>query len=447
MEFFIEYGLFLAKAVTILVCVLVTVGFMAAMNHRKSGTGEGNIEVKSYNDQLQQMNQHMKQAVLDKSAQKADRKAEKAEKKKSKLAAKQMSQQAAQQESSVPGSVANAATQNASDAQGDAQSAVEAQSTESIHVTLGATDAQQAPDSQGDAQPAPDPKATDANPADTQGEAAPQIESDAPEVALKASESQPPGTHVGQAKSNLFVIDFEGDIQASKVTCLREEITAILSIASERDEVLVRVESPGGLIPGYGLAASQLLRIRRQGIPLTVAVDKVAASGGYMMACIANRIIAAPFAVLGSIGVVAQVPNFHRFLQGKDIDVEVMTAGEYKRTLTLFGENTEAGREKFQSELDDIHLLFKDFVAEHRPGVNMDEVGTGEAWYGRRALERHLIDELKSSDEYMIEQAAERQVFQVKYVQHKSRLDRFMDKFTRLSSLLGKVDSPHNHIQ
>ena len=231
------------------------------------------------------------------------------------------------------------------------------------------------------------------------------------------------------------MLDFEGDLQASAVASLREEITAVLAIAASTDEVLVRLESPGGVVPGYGLAASQLGRIRSQGLALTVAVDKVAASGGYMMACIASKIIAAPFALLGSIGVIAQVPNFHRFLKGKEVDVEVMKAGQYKRTLTLLGRNTEEDRQKFQHELDDLHSLFKDFVQENRPQVDLAEVATGEAWYGRRALERKLVDELKTSDEYLVEQCATREVFQVKYVVHKHRWERLMEKFVGMAPL------------
>lgn len=252
----------------------------------------------------------------------------------------------------------------------------------------------------------------------------------------------------GATPSRLFVIDFDGDILATEVACLREEITAVLSVASKEDEVLLRLESPGGVVHGYGLAASQLQRIRAQGLPLTVAVDKVAASGGYMMACIGTRIIAAPFALLGSIGVVAQIPNFYRFLRGKDVDVEVLTAGEYKRTLTLFGENTEAGRRKFQSELDDLHSLFKDFVAENRPQLDTEVVGTGETWYGRRALEQQLVDELQTSDEYIVAQCAQRDVFLVKYVLRKKRLDRLMEKASMLLSARGalQADLPNQHI-
>ena len=230
-------------------------------------------------------------------------------------------------------------------------------------------------------------------------------------------------------RNRVFVIDFEGDVQASAVEGLREEVSAILSVATDLDEVVVKLESPGGMVHSYGLAASQLLRIAAKNIQLTIAVDKVAASGGYMMACIGSKIIAAPFALLGSIGVVAQIPNFHRLLKNKDIDVEVLTAGEYKRTLTMFGENTEKGREKFVAELEDVHSLFKEFVSENRPIVDTDKVATGEAWYGKRALEQQLVDELMTSDEYIISKCEDNDVFQVKYVEDTNRVDKLMDRF------------------
>jgi serine protease SohB len=233
-------------------------------------------------------------------------------------------------------------------------------------------------------------------------------------------------------RPRMFVLDFVGDVQASEVVNLREEITAILSVAEEQDEVLIRLESPGGVVHGYGLAASQLQRIRNKSVSLTVAVDKVAASGGYMMACIANKIIAAPFSLLGSIGVVAQIPNFHRVLKKNDIDVEILTAGEYKRTLTIFGENTDKAREKFVDDLEDVHELFKDFVSENRPQLDIEKVATGEAWFGKRALERDLVDELKTSDEYIVDSCADRNVFLVKYVIHKNKIDKIFERVTRL---------------
>src|SRR5690606_11055820 len=204
----------------------------------------------------------------------------------------------------------------------------------------------------------------------------------------------------GLRKPRVFVLDFDGDIKASATDNLRHEVTALLSLASAEDEVVLRLESGGGMVHGYGLAASQLARIRQAGVPLTVCVDKVAASGGYMMACIGDKVLSAPIAILGSIGMVAQLPNVHRLLKKHDIDFEVLTAGEYKRTLTVFGENTEKGREKFQEDLETTHELFKNFVGRYRPQLSIDEIATGEVWLGVSALNKHLVDELKTSDEY-----------------------------------------------
>ncbi|MCQ3029472.1 protease SohB [Pseudomonas syringae] len=227
-----------------------------------------------------------------------------------------------------------------------------------------------------------------------------------------------------EPKSRVYVLDFDGDIKASATESLRHEITALLTLATDKDEVVLRLESGGGMVHSYGLASSQLARIRQAGIPLTICIDKVAASGGYMMACIGDKIISAPFAILGSIGVVAQLPNVNRLLKKHDIDFEVLTAGEYKRTLTVFGENTEKGREKFQQDLDITHDLFKNFVANYRPQLAIDEVATGEVWLGVAALDKQLVDELKTSDEYIGARAKTAEVFHLHYVQRKSLQER-----------------------
>ncbi|ROM34283.1 protease SohB [Pseudomonas poae] len=227
-----------------------------------------------------------------------------------------------------------------------------------------------------------------------------------------------------EAKPRVFVLDFDGDIKASATESLRNEITALLSLATPKDEVVLRLESGGGMVHSYGLASSQLARIRQAGVPLTVCIDKVAASGGYMMACIGEKIISAPFAILGSIGVVAQLPNVNRLLKKHDIDFEVLTAGEYKRTLTVFGENTEKGREKFQEDLDITHQLFKNFVSRYRPQLAIDEVATGEVWLGVAALDKQLVDELQTSDEYLATKAKTAEVFHLHYAERKSLQER-----------------------
>lgn len=203
--------------------------------------------------------------------------------------------------------------------------------------------------------------------------------------------------------SKVYVLDFHGDMKATAVQPLREEINALLTIAEKEDEVILRLESSGGLVHVYGLAASQLARIKEAGLKLTVCIDKVAASGGYMMACVADKILSAPFAVVGSIGVVAQVPNFHEFLAKHNVDVEIFTAGKYKRTVTMFGENKEENKQKFQEELEQTHTLFQDFVSQYRPQLELEKVATGEHWYGTDALNLKLVDELKTSDSYILE--------------------------------------------
>jgi serine protease SohB len=332
LEFIIEYGLFLAKSVTILAAILVVIAVIFGASQRQRETEPGHIEVKNLNESLESITHSLKAAVSNPALRKQETKQEK---KKAKEKQKEQKKEA-----------------------------------------------------------------------------------------KDGQESRP----------RLFVLDFNGDIQASEVTGLREEITAVLSIADEHDEVLVRLESPGGVVHGYGLAASQLQRIRNKSIPLTVAVDKVAASGGYMMACIANKIIAAPFSLLGSIGVVAQIPNFHRLLQKNDIDVEILTAGEYKRTLTMLGENTDKAREKFVDELEDVHELFKQFVSSNRPQVDIEKVATGEAWFGTRAIDKQLVDELKTSDEYIIDQCEDRDAFHVKYILHRNKIDKLVERVTKLFS-------------
>ncbi|MBS7601500.1 protease SohB [Pseudomonas sp. RC2C2] len=227
-----------------------------------------------------------------------------------------------------------------------------------------------------------------------------------------------------EEKPRVFVLDFDGDIKASATESLRHEISAVLSLATAQDEVVLRLESGGGMVHSYGLAASQLARIRQAGVPLTVCIDKVAASGGYMMACIGDKIVSAPFAILGSIGVVAQLPNVNRLLKKHDVDFEVFTAGEYKRTVTVFGENTEKGREKFQEDLDVTHQLFKDFVSRYRPQLHIDDVATGEVWLGVAALNKQLVDQLMTSDEYLSQRAREANLYHLHFAERKSLQER-----------------------
>lgn len=369
MTYLYDYLVFLAQAATVVAAVLVVLSAMATFSARRRHAPRGALEVIRLNDYLDDLRHGLEQAMLTRGQyRKAARQEAKAARRKAKKEAKQ-AQRAAKQDG------------------GDKAAPEPAEAAVEDH-------------------PAEESKAED-QPA--QGQDAPQsdAESDA-------------------GKSRVYALTFEGDLDATKVSHLRHEINAVLTKASSGDEVVVRVKSFGGRVHGYGLAASQLQRVRQHGLNLVVAVDQVAASGGYLMAAVANKVIAAPFAVVGSIGVVAEIPNVHRLLKKNDVDVEVITAGRYKRTLTVLGENTDEGRRKFTEELEDLHVLFQEFVNEQRPGVELEKVATGEAWYGRRAIELNLVDEIATSDEYLMRRCAEADVFEVRWVEHKKPLERVL---------------------
>jgi serine protease SohB len=214
-----------------------------------------------------------------------------------------------------------------------------------------------------------------------------------------------------EASQQVFVLDFDGDIKASAVKHLREEISTLISTANKGDEVIIRLESGGGMVHSYGLAAAQLVRLKDAGLKLTVCVDKIAASGGYMMACVADKIIAAPFAVIGSIGVVSQLPNFNKLLKKNDVDYEMFTAGDYKRTVTVFGENDDEDRAKYQQELEQTHDLFKHFVSTYRSELDLNKVANGEHWYGEDAVKLNLVDKLQTSDSYILQLMEDNEVY------------------------------------
>jgi len=324
-EFFAEYGLFLLKAVTIVIAIIVVIG-VAAATGRKSGH-EG-LEVESINKKYKTLASSLRKAVMQKGEQKKEAREEK---KRDKAEAKEAS-----------------------------------------------------------------------------------------------------------SRPRSFVIDFTGDLKASAVPSLREEVSAVLDVATKDDEVIVRLENHGGVVHEHGLAASQLARIRDRGIPLTVCVDKVAASGGYLMACVASKIYVAPFAILGSIGVLAQIPNFHRLLDDHGVEFEQVTAGKYKRTVTMFGEHTDEDRAKLKEELEDVHELFKSAVSKYRPELDLEKVATGEHWYGTRALELGLADDIKTSDELFAELVADRELYEVAYRIKQPLQKRLM---ANIDSTLEKVDA------
>jgi len=212
-------------------------------------------------------------------------------------------------------------------------------------------------------------------------------------------------TNASNNRPQIYHLQFNGDIMATQVKKLREEITAILQVAKKErgDQVVLSLNSGGGTVTGYGLGAAQLERIKEADIPLTVCVDEVAASGGYMMACVADRVIAAPFSVLGSIGVVASVFNFADRLEREGLAVEDVTAGKYKRTMTPYKKPSPEDRQKVQDDLNSVLSEFKHHVSKHRPKIDIEQVATGETWYGQDSLKLNLVDELATVDDVLFE--------------------------------------------
>lgn len=333
MEFLIEYGMFLAKAATIVLAIVIVVGVVSASGQRSKKPGKkGSLKISRLNEHFDEMKDVLRETILEK---KELKRIHKEEKKKQKEEAK-----------------------------------------------------------------------------NTKGGKAEHEEGADHEASAE------------DRKKRVYVINFTGNVAADAVSSLREEISAILTMAETEDEVMLRLESPGGMVHAYGLASSQLVRLRNAKIPLTICVDKVAASGGYMMACLADRLVAAPFAIIGSIGVLVQVPNFHKVLKKYDVDYEMISAGEYKRTLTTFGEITQKGRDKVQEDVETIHDIFKNWVKEHRPSVEIDKIATGETWLGSQAKERYMVDDIKTSDEYIINACKDADVFELEYEFQKSIQDK-----------------------
>ena len=390
-DFLVEYGMFLAKALTVIVTIfIVLVGVLSLSARGKKESSHGEITLVSLNDSFEEMKDAIESAVIDPHVYKQQMKMQhKQEKEEAKQKKKQIKLDAKQ-------------------AKAERKQAKKA-SAKTVQKTLPAV-----------------PLST---------------HSSADQAALQSAE---PG--------RVFVLDFNGDIRASEVDLLREEISAVLSFATAEDEIVLRLDSSGGMVHSYGLAASQLERIKAAKINLTICVDEVAASGGYMMACLADNLVAAPFAILGSIGVVAQVPNFNRVLKKYGVDYETFTAGEYKRTVTMFGENTDKGKEKFVEEIQDTHQLFKEFVAQARPCVDIDKVSTGEVWFGRRAIEHNLVDELNTSDDLLMKKCQSAEVYQVRYELKKTFGEKLSEMTVTTSTsiignLLQKVTNPQNFMR
>lgn len=235
-------------------------------------------------------------------------------------------------------------------------------------------------------------------------------------------------------KERIWVLDFEGDVNASAVRDLKDEITALLQVAKPNDQVLVRLESGGGTVVGYGLGASHLERIRNAGMRLVTGVDKVAASGGYMMAAVGDEILAAPFAVIGSIGVIATVPNIRPLLDEKGVRVLEVTAGEYKRTITPFSDVTPERLGKLQDQLSEVHELFKSHVAARRPALDIDGIATGEYWYGTTAQTLGLVDQITTTDDWLLKRLESHDIFLVRTLRPGRKM---MQTVERLAAKVG----------
>ena len=355
MEYLIQYGVFLAKAATIVVSIVLVIGAIAAAGSRqRRASKRGEIVIERLNDHLEDLHDAVREEVIDPATLKLDNKARskrekeeaKAETKRAKAEAKDKAKEKAKEKTKPKDE--SSQTTNAA--------ITENKSSNDAHLD-----------------------------------------------------------DVPSRRKRVYVLDFDGDVAAEEVSSLREEITTVLSIAEPCDEIILKLESPGGMVHAYGLAASQLQRIKDAKIPLTICVDKVAASGGYMMACLADKLVAAPFAIIGSIGVVVQLPNFHKILKKNEVDYEVISAGEYKRTLSTFGEITDKGRAKVQEDVENIHEIFKQWVKSHRPIVDVSRVATGETWVGMQAKERYLVDELNTSDDVLVRACKDADVFEVNY--------------------------------
>ncbi len=369
MVYLIDFILFLAKTATILIGFVVAIVFLVSLRSNNAQSG-GKIEFKDIGDHFEQI----KEGFLEFKYEESEKDANKDSKK-----------------------VADSVTNSAKSA------------TKATETTMKSDDFA-AEDGALDQQP-------------TVQQPAVETASDKVQKAVTTpkkfwefwKKSEEPKTE--RKEKTLYVLEFDGDVHAEEVKNLREEVSTILHIAGKDDEVLVKLTSPGGAVNSYGLAASQLVRIRDKGLNLTVAVDEVAASGGYLMACVANHIVAAPFAIVGSIGVVAELPNFHKVLEKYNIDYEQFTAGEYKRTVTMFGENTDEAKAKFKDELTEIHSVFKDFVQQYRPSLDIQTIATGEYWLAVKAQKLGLVDELQTSDAYILDAIKEKNVYSVKYVE------------------------------
>lgn len=207
---------------------------------------------------------------------------------------------------------------------------------------------------------------------------------------------------VQEGAHNVFVIDYVGSMMASEVVYLTAKIDAIILKSNKDDEVVINITSPGGAVSGYGLVASQIKRLKTAGLKITATVDTVAASGGYMAAVVSDEIIAAPFAMVGSIGVVANVMIYEELLKNIGIQTNVYTSGDSKRTVVPSRVPNAEEEAKLEAQLEEIHSRFKDHVLSFRPDIDEDKVFTGQAFLAADAINFGLVDKIGTSDELLL---------------------------------------------
>lgn len=217
--------------------------------------------------------------------------------------------------------------------------------------------------------------------------------------------TQPMGT-VGDS---VAVIRVEGTIVSGRPAGLwstdgyvySEEIAEYLKQVEENprvEAIVLRIDSPGGSVVGSDEIYQALLAIDK---PLVVSMGEVAASGGYYIACAADRVLANPGTLTGSIGVISMVPNIEELMEKIGVEVLVIKSGALKDEGSVFREMTEEEREVWQRIIDEAYDQFVGIVADGRdlPPQAVRELADGRVYTGHQALELGLVDELGNLSE------------------------------------------------
>ena len=194
---------------------------------------------------------------------------------------------------------------------------------------------------------------------------------------------------------NIGYVEVKGTIRNSRKVV---EWIDKLSENSSIRAILVRIDSPGG-----GVAPSQeiydaLKRAREKGKPVVASIGSLGASGGYYIACAADKIVADPGSVTGSIGVIMQFPVIRDLLRKLGIDYEVIKSGEFKDIASPLRPMTDKERRLLKEVILDVYSQFVDVVAESRglPKDSVLKIADGRILSGRQAYELGLVDTLGS---------------------------------------------------